>query len=238
MNDNFESSTRAGLRAAPAHDEPLGLTVHAMPLPDSSSAAAETRSGRWKLLAVLLVCASPVIASYLTYYVIRPEGRRNFGELINPQRPLPAVATTALDGTPGKLTALRNQWLLLSVAGGACDAGCEQNLYFQRQLRESLGREKERLDRVWLVSDDAPVPGPLRPALELSTVLRVAPQALAQWLEPAAGKQLQDHLYLIDPLGNLMMRFPAGMDGAAAAKAKRDLDRLLKASGSWDKEGR
>ena len=240
INDNFQSSTRAGLTAASAHDEPLGLTVHAMPLPDSASAdaAAETRSGRWKLLAVLLVCASPVVASYLTYYVIRPEARRNFGELIDPQRPLPAIATTALDGTPGKLTTLRNQWLLLSVAGGACDTGCEKNLYFQRQLRESLGREKERLDRVWLVSDDAPVPGLIRPALESSTVLRVAPQALAQWLEPAAGKRLQDHLYLVDPLGNLMMRFPADMDGAAATKAKRDLDRLLRASGSWDKEGR
>lgn len=190
------------------------------------------------MLAVLLVCASPVVASYLTYYVIRPEGRRNFGELIDPQRPLPAIATATLDGKPGKMTALKDQWLLLSVAGGACDNRCEQNLYFQRQLRESLGREKERIDRVWLVNDDAPVKGALQPALASSTVLRVSPTELAQWLEPAAGKHLQDHLYLVDPLGNLMMRFPADMDAAAAAKAKRDLDRLLRASSSWDKEGR
>ena len=220
-------------------DQPLGLTVHAMPAASASEAiSTDTRSGRWKMLAVLLVCASPVIASYLTYYVIRPEGRRNFGELIDPQRPLPAIATATLEGEPGKLTALKNQWLLLSVAGGACNARCEKNLYFQRQLRESLGREKERLDRVWLVNDDAPVKRDLRPALASSTVLRVASLELAQWLEPAVGQDLQDHLYLVDPLGNLMMRFPAGMDAAAAAKAKRDLDRLLRASGSWDKEGR
>ena len=78
----------------------------------------------------------------------------------------------------------------------------------------------------------------LRPALAASTVLRVAPGALAQWLEPAAGQRLQDHLYLVDPMGNWMMRFPADMDAAAAAKAKRDLDRLLRASAGWDKEGR
>ena len=220
-------------------DQPLDLTVHAMPtLNQFGTRTPDTRSGRWKMLAVLLVCATPVIASYFTYYVIRPDGRRNFGELIDPQRPLPPIATQTLDGQAAQLTALKDQWLLLTVAGGACETRCEQNLYFQRQLRESLGQEKERLDRVWLVNDDAPVRDALLPALASSTVLRVAPAELAQWLEPAAGKRLQDHIYLVDPLGNLMMRFPADMDAAAAAKAKRDLDRLLRASSSWDKEGR
>ena len=190
------------------------------------------------MILVLLVCASPVVASYFAYYVVRPEGRRNFGDLIDPQRPLPAFATRTLDGQAGQLTALKNQWLLLSVAGGACEVRCEKNLYFQRQLRESLGREKERLDRVWLVNDEAPVRDALLPALALATVLRIAPGDVAQWLVPAVGKSLQDHLFLVDPLGNLMMRFPADMDADAAAKAKRDLDRLLRASSSWDKEGR
>jgi len=222
-----------------AQDQPLGLTVHAMPAPNQSGArSADTRSGRWKMILILLVCASPVVASYFTYYVIKPEGRRNFGDLIDPQRPLPAIATQTLDGKTGQLTALKNQWLLLNVAGGACDARCEQNLYFQRQLRESLGREKDRLDRVWLVIDEAPVRDALLPAVASATVLRVGPSEVAQWLEPTPGKRLQDHLYLVDPLGNLMMRFPADMDAAAAAKAKRDLERLLRASNSWDTEGR
>ena len=190
------------------------------------------------MLAVLLVCASPVIASYFTYYIVRPEGRRNFGELIVPQRPLPALTARTLEGQPVQLPSLKDQWLLLSVAGGACDGRCEQNLYFQRQLREALGREKERLERVWLVSDEAPVREALRPALASATVLRLPGAELAQWLEPAAGQRLQDHLYLVDPLGNLMMRFPADMDLGAAAKAKRDLDRLLRASNSWDNAGR
>jgi hypothetical protein len=236
-NDSSESSSiRPG---AAAQDQPLGLTVHAMPaINPSGTPSADTRSGRWKMILILLVCASPVVASYFAYYVIKPEGRRNFGELIDPQRPLPAIATQGLDGKAGQLTALKNQWLLLSVAGGACDARCEQNLYFQRQLRESLGREKGRLDRVWLVNDEMPVREALLPALASATVLRVAPGEVAQWLEPASGKRLQDHIFLVDPLGNLMMRFPADMDAEAAAKAKRDLERLLRASSSWDTEGR
>jgi hypothetical protein len=192
------------------------------------------------MLAVMLVCAAPVIASYFTYYVVRPEGRRNYGELIAQQPPLPDVPATALDGTVRSLAALKGQWLLVSVAGGACDAQCERHLYLQRQLRESLGREKDRLDWVWLVSDDAPVPPALAQNVgqAQATVLRLPQAALSAWLAPAAGQLLTDHLYMVDPMGRWMMRFPAAMDTAGAAKAKRDIERLLRAAASWDEPGR
>ena len=105
-------------------DQPLGLTVHSMPTPQDLAAPQQTRMGRWKMLLVLLVCAAPVVASYFTYYVLRPEGRRNFGELINPQKPLPDLVATALDGRQVNLQTLKDQWLLISVAGAACDAAC------------------------------------------------------------------------------------------------------------------
>lgn len=232
---------RAGTTAPDAADHPLGLTVHSMPEPGAAEAQVEQRRtsrGRLKMLAVMLVCAAPVIASYFTYYVIRPEGRRVYGELIAAQPPLPAVQATGLDGTPRPLDALRGQWLLISVAGGACDAQCEQHLYLQRQLRESLGREKDRLDWVWLVDDAAPVPEKLRQGVRAATVLRVPAPALAGWLQPAPGHALADHLYVVDPQGHWMMRFPANMDREAAVKAKRDLDRLLRAAASWDEAGR
>jgi hypothetical protein len=212
-------------------DEPLGLTVHTLPVPQEALAddARRTASGRLKMLVVLAVCAAPVIASYFTYYVVHPQTARSYGELIQPPKPLPAP-----------LAKLKGQWLLVSVAGGACDAGCERNLYFQRQLRESLGKEKQRVDWVWLVDDAAPVRAELAPALSQATVVRVDAAQLAQWLAPAAGQSLHDPIYLVDPMGNWMMRFPPvpRSDLAAAKNMKRDLERLLRASASWDLPGR
>ena len=219
---------------------PLGLTIYSLPTPEQAVGAPQrqTAAGRWRMLLVLAVCAAPVIASYFTFYVVRPEGRRNFGELIEPQLPLPGLATTGLDGQAGKLTALRGQWLLLSVAEAACQARCQKNLYLQRQLREGLGKDRDRLDWVWLLPDAAPVAPALLPALKDATVLRVAADGLAQWLAPEPGHQISEHLYLVDPMGNWMMRFPANLDEAGAARVKRDLERLLRAAASWDRPGR
>lgn len=215
------------------------MTVHNLPQAGNAMADAErSAKGRLKMLAVMLVCAAPVIASYFTYYVIRPEGRRNYGELIDPQRTVPPVTAQKLDGSPLSMNTLKGQWLLVSVAGGACDAQCQQHLYFQRQLREGLGREKDRLDWVWLINDEAPVQPVLLPALDKATVLRVPDTALKQWLAPTTGRELADHLYVVDPMGNWMMRFPAQMDVPGAAKAKKDLERLLRASSSWDRPDR
>jgi hypothetical protein len=211
-------------------DEPLALTVHSMGMPGDAS--ARTRAGRWKMLAVIAVCAAPVIASYFTYYVLRPEGRRNYGELINPQRPMPAVQGQRLDGQAANLPSIKGNWLLVSVAGGACDNRCEKHLYVQRQLRETLGKEKDRVDWVWLINDAAPVRAELQPALQAATVLRLAPADLAAWLQAAPGQDVSAHLYVVDPQGNWMMRFPAEFE---PAKGKRDLDRLLRASAFWHK---
>lgn len=224
-----------------ALDQPLGLTVHSLPVPQEAALADEqrTRSGRWKMLLVMIVCAAPVVASYFTYYVVRPESRRSYGELVEPQRPIPPLAATDLSGQRVSLPTLQGQWLLVSVAGGACDARCEHNLYLQRQLREALGRDKERLDWVWLIPDDAPVREALKPALaQGATVLRVDGAQLAQWLEPARGHQLSDHLYVVDPMGHWMMRFPPTQDIAGGAKVRKDLERLLRASAGWDQPGR
>lgn len=227
-------------RAMAEADQPLGLTVHSMPSPAEAAGVVErrTRSGRLKMLLVVLICAAPVIASYFTYYVVRPEGRSVFGELIEPQRPLPDVVAQDLRGQAVRLPSLKGQWLLVSVGGGACDAQCESTLYLQRQLRESLGKEKDRVDWVWLVNDGVPVREALRPALQAATVLRVDGAALAQWLVPATGQALPAHLYIVDPMGNWMMRLPPALDAAGAAKAKRDIERLLRASSSWDNAGR
>jgi nitrate reductase NapE component len=221
----------------PSDDHVLGLTVHSLPAPQDLDPSA-TRSGRWKMFLVLLLCAAPVVASYVTYYFVRPQARQNFGTLIEPQRPLPDMAVRDLAGASSSLFALKGQWLLISVAGGACDALCQKHLYLQRQLREGLGKEKDRLDWVWLVTDEAPVPADLMPGLATATVLRLPEVQLQTWLQADAGLALPNHLYLVDPLGNWMMRFPPGTDLNQAPKIKRDLERLLRASAFWDTPGR
>jgi peroxiredoxin len=221
-------------------DSPLAMTVHEMPSPGDvvQADAQRTRTGRWKMIALMLVCASPVIASYFTYYVIRPEGRRNYGELIQPQKDIPQLTVKNLQGEAVPLVSLKGQWLLVSVSSGDCAERCQQNLYFQRQLREILGREKDRVDRVWLITDKAPVTATLLSGLNTAHVLRMDVKDVQSWISPAQDQQLQDHLYVIDPMGNFMMRFPANMDVPGASKAKRDLERLLRASSSWDRAGR
>lgn len=236
---NSSSRGSGGAAETPA---PLSFAVHSMPSPAEAIAgldAAARKRGRLRMLLVLLVCAAPVVASYLAYYVIRPDGRTNYSELIQPLRPIPADLPLAdLQGQRVAAETLKGQWLLVVVAGGACDATCERYLWIQRQLREALGREKERVDKIWLIPDAAtPDARTLRAidAGQSATVLRVPSGALGAWLQPGKDHTLEQHLYLVDPLGNWMMRVPADPD---PAKLKRDIDRLLRAATGWDEPGR
>jgi len=218
-------------------DVPVSFTVHSMPaLASADDVSRRTANGRLKMLLVLLVCAAPVVASYFTYFVIRPQARTNYSDLVQPQRPIPRdLSLRALDGQPVDPQSLKGQWLIVAVAGGACDAACERLLWLQRQLRETLGREKDRVENVWLVDDAAAIQDKTLHALAGATVLRVASEELGLWLEPANGHTLSQHLYIVDPLGNWMMRAPADPE---PAKLKRDVDKLLRASAGWDKPGR
>ena len=219
--------------------EPLGLTVHSLPQP--ADALTKLRaSGRFKMLLIMAACAAPVIASYTLYYGVRPTGGATaYSDLIQPSVSMPAVPAQPLaGGAPQVLRGLAGQWLLVVVDGGACGSACEKRLYLQRQLREMTGRERDRIDKLWLVVDDTPVAPPLLQALAATPamhMLHVPRATVAAWLRPAPGQALEDHLYIVDPLGEWMMRAPVDAD---PAKLKRDIDRLLRASGGWDQAGR
>jgi len=220
-----------------AAEEPLNLAVYSLPKPHDAT-AAPTFTGRWKLLAIMFICSLPVMASYLAYFVARPQGQASFGTLIDPVRPVDALVGRGLDGEERPLAVLKGQWLLVSVGAGACASDCQQRQFLQRQLRKTLGKDQARVDWVWLVNDDAPLADSLRQTLDDAVVLRLDHASLAQWLVAPNGQALSDFLYVVDPLGNTMMRFPAQFDGAGGARARRDLDRLLRASVSWDTPGR
>ena len=217
----------------------MTLTVHNVPAPDLLAGSRQMRNGRIKMLLVLLVCAAPVIASYFTYFVVRPEGRTNYGTLVLPTRSLPAALNLrTLDGQPQTATALKGQWLLLAVGPSTCDEACDKRLYVQRQLREMMGRDRDRVDRVWLITDGQPPAPALRASAETApalTMLLADPAAVAAWLQPEAGQAVEDHLYIVDPMGEWMMRMPADAD---PSRVKRDLRKLLRASGGWDTAGR
>lgn len=230
------SGSNSSVPASPAAPDPapLSFAVHSMPRPGIDHESRRTATGRLKMLLVLFICALPVIASYVAYFVVRPDGRTNYAALIEPQRPLPAALTlTDLQGRAVNHDSLRGNWTLLVVAGGGCDARCERHLWLVRQMREALGREKDRVDKLWII-DDAAEPKPeLLASLAAGAptrVLRAPREALAAWLQPAAGSTLDAHLYIVDPLGHWMMRAPADLD---PSKFKRDVERLLRASASW-----
>jgi hypothetical protein len=218
--------------------EPVGLTVHRMEPPELPAGRA-TRAGRWKMLAVLAVCAAPVIASYVTYYFIRPQGRSNYAELMTPPKSLPQTpVASALDGKPFDLSKLKGQWLLVVASEAACGATCEKQLWLQRQLRQTLGRERDRVDELFIVTDNGPLSPQLVAALAADpsmTVLRIPEATLRKWMEPAAGRGWADHVYVVDPMGQWMMRTPPDPE---PAKFKKDMEKLLRASSSWDRAGR
>jgi cytochrome oxidase Cu insertion factor (SCO1/SenC/PrrC family) len=196
---------------------------------DSAKASEQKRNrGRWKLFAVLLVCAAPIILSYLTYYVIKPTGRTNYGTLIDPrERPIPAMASSTLDGRPETLEQYKGKWIMLKVGGGECGEACQKQLFAMRQWRLMQGKNMNRVERVWLVTDTQPLDTMTIRQYDGMHLLRAPKDVVSQWLPAEKGTQPADHIYLIDPLGNLMMRFPADPD---PRKVYKDIAKLLKAS--------
>ena len=193
----------------------------------AESAESTQRRGRWTLILLVIVCAAPILISYFTYYVIKPTGgTTSYGTLIEPQRAIPASLTvTDDDGHTVPLASLTGRWLMISVDGGACDEACAQKLYFMRQVRATQGTERERIVTVWLRTDDTPVAQLLKTAYPDTRMLRADPAALAQWLLATDSTSDTDHIFLVDPHGHLMMRFPAHPD---PSKIKGDVTKLLK----------
>ncbi|TFW07904.1 cytochrome C oxidase subunit I [Oxalobacteraceae bacterium OM1] len=184
--------------------------------------------GNWKLFLVLAICAAPLIASYFSYYVVKPSGRTNYGDLLDPrQYPIPKLGTTALDGKPERLEDFKGKWIMLQADSGACGDACRRKLLDMRQLRLMQGREMDRIERVWLVLDEQPLDTVLMREYDGTRMLRADRNAARAWLPVDTGTQVEDHIYLIDPLGNLMMRFPKDAD---PNKMKKDIAKLLKAS--------
>lgn len=181
-------------------------------------------TSRSKFLFLMGVFMVPVVAAYVAYFGWRPAGHTNYGELLK-VTPLQQTAGQSLDGKPYNLEALHGKWVMVHVGGASCDADCAQQLYLIRQIRITQGKEQSRIERVWVVTDSGvPDAALLRehPGLH---VWRPADAAFVAQFPAARNRGA--HIYLVDPLGNLMLRFPARPD---AHRIMQDLRLLLKAS--------
>jgi cytochrome oxidase Cu insertion factor (SCO1/SenC/PrrC family) len=190
------------------------------------------RRSRLGLIGLAALFFLPLLLAFWLYYGTdwRPVGGAEHGALVDPPRPLPDVSLVGVDGTPTGAGFLRGDWHLVYVGSGACDADCREALVKARQVRLALDKDVNRVTRVFLFAGSAPDPGYL--AAE-------HPDLVAAGLDDTAGRSVlaafpQDpppmtagHLYIVDPLGNLMMRYPADATPRAILS---DLERLLRLS--------
>jgi len=186
------------------------------------------RRGRRVLLILAAMFLLPVVVAFALYYgnIWRPAGSASKGELITPAQPLNAAGLRQADGTPAAADVLQGKWTLIYIGDGACDAACRQALVFGRQSRLALNNEMTRVQRVLLASANccaneylaAEHPGLV--ALDAS-----APEAQALLAQFPADRT--HSLFIVDPLGNLMMRHDASQTTKGLLS---DLKKLLKLS--------
>lgn len=196
----------------------------------------QPRPSHWRrnrpLYILILVTLAPILGSYFAYYVMPPAGRTNYGTLVEPQRPVPEIPATALDGRAFDLRSLQGKWVFVTVDSGACDAHCEGKLLHMRQQRIMTGKERDEIERVWLIVDREPVPDAVVREYAGTHFVRVDARAVQPFLAvpDTPGASLRDHIWVIDPLGNLMLRWPRDPDPKGT---KGDIARLLKAASLW-----
>ena len=181
------------------------------------------------LLAVLLMSLAPVVAAVIVYFVpsLHPTESTNYGTLVTPQRPMPAAADlplTTLDGQPFDLGSLKGRWVLSAADGAECPESCARKLFILRNTHASQGKNVERLVRVWFITDDAEVPQKVLDAYDGTIMLRADRKQLEAYLPAGEGESLTDPMWIIDPLGNLILRYPPEAD---PTRFRKDVSKVV-----------
>lgn len=204
-------------------------------IPEKHAETPSPRRGRWTLILLTLVVALPMLVSFVLYLSDwRPQGKsRHFGELIHPARPLPELTLHAATGDAVPLSALRRHWQLVYVGRSACDPACEAALDRIHRVRLAMGKEMRRVEHSFIVVDGNPAQwkklADAHPGLRVLAADDTAVKALIPALAGNDGRAPQpgDMIYLVDPIGNLVLRYAADTD---ASGIRRDLARLLRLS--------
>ncbi len=183
---------------------------------------------RLKLLGLTAVFAAPLLVAAVLYafsdWLPLPAPVSN-GELVSPPRTVKEFELQTLKGRRLTRGFLRSKWTLLYVGGSRCDLWCEASLFKIRQVRLSLGRDQSRVQRLFVLTDTRALRA-LRPLLRRHAGMAVA-QAQSRNTLRSFGAHLSGTFFLVDPHGNLMMRYAPR---ATAKGLQQDLDHLLEAS--------
>lgn len=182
------------------------------------------KANRLKFLLLLTLMCAPVIISYMLYFFeYRPESK-HYGDLI-PIVKITGKGTNQADNTILRMKDLHGKWVLVTVDSGYCDEVCQNKLYIMRQVRLVQGKEKHRIERLWLINDNVVPDAELIKQYEGTYFVNAKDSETLGTIETMDVQT--KHIYLIDPIGNLMMRFPENADGT---KMGHDIKRLLHVS--------
>jgi len=203
----------------------------------NTTAVKPQQRSRTPLVLIFLLSLAPVVAAVLVYFNPdwRPAGSVAYGTLVNPQRPIPSVTALPLQTLDGKsfdLASLKGKWVLVTTDGGACPDECARKLFILRNSHASQGKEVERIARIWFITDDAQIPEKVLDAYKGTIMVRVKPDFAAKYLladdtavtDPA---QVAKYMWIIDPLGNLILQYPEDSD---PVKIRDEITKLLKNS--------
>ena len=206
------------------------------PLPEIDP--AHRRRSRIKLISIFAIFAVPLILATIYLQMVRMSGGSigdtSRGELINPAVPLTEFTLTALQGPDEEFTldTVRGLWTMLYVPAGNCEEACQRNLYHMRQVRLALNHRMDRVQRAVVVQDATQVPDSILAEHKGLIAATGATVPLGEFTAQVAQAQqgmnpMQDAIYLIDPFGNLMLRFPPDL---APESMLKDIKHLLKVS--------
>ncbi|MGV7234997.1 MAG: SCO family protein [Nitrosomonadaceae bacterium] len=183
------------------------------------------KTNQRKLFLLMTVMIAPIALSYMLFYWGAPSASVNYGELIKVEKALPDVALHKTNGEAFNISQLRGKWVMLVIDSGECGELCREQLYYMRQVRLMQNKKMDRIERVWLIDDNKIPETDIKEDFKGTIFINAQKSKLLK--EIPAKISRHDHIYIIDPLGNLMMRFPKDIDPAKMAK---DIKRLLKVS--------
>jgi len=206
---------------------------------NTASAPATLNKSRMTIILVFLTCALPIVAAFYLYFFNKPDGTNNYGTILDPQVDVSTEVFKNINGDDFTMKQVADKWVLIQAISSDCDQVCQNTMYFQRQARASKGKEQGRIERVVFVTDDGPLETLLLRQFPDVHFVRASESQLKNWLPLEQGivgskgsadiGTVRDHVFMADPLGHVMMRFPPN-NTLQFDKFRKDVSRLLWAS--------